>query len=122
MAEESQFNSIDEIRAFIKKEVESQLARQQKKLEAWRSAKRGVWLLLLAAGFVQYYLIDIMYQMITLPSLQVSAPAVQQPPKKTDSSVGLARPGFASSEPGSDPGPSESSRSSSLAHLSSASG
>ena len=59
MAEELQFHSMDEARAYIKMELESQIAHGQRRTEAWRLAKRATWLLLLAVAYLQYYLFDI---------------------------------------------------------------
>lgn len=81
MTEELQFRSMDEIRAFIKQEVERQLALQKKRTDRWRVAKQAVWLLLLVACYLQYFLIDIMYSAITLPSLEISVPIHKTPPK-----------------------------------------
>lgn len=83
MSEELPFRSMDEIRAFIKAEVERQLALDKKKIERWRLAKQGVWLLLLATCYLQYFLIDIMYKTITLPNLQVSVPIMHKTPPNT---------------------------------------
>ena len=79
MAEEFQFHSMDEIRAYIKLELERQLALQQKKIDRWRSAKQIMWLLLLVAGYLQFTLIDVMYEMLTLPGVQVSVPVAKHP-------------------------------------------
>jgi len=81
MAEDVEFHSVDEIRAYIKKEVERQVALNQKKVERWRLAKKGAWLLLLVGAYLQYYLIDVIYQTISLPTLEVSVPVAKQPPK-----------------------------------------
>ena len=81
MAEEIRFHSIDEIRAYVKQEVERQQAIHQKKTEGWHLAKKVMWLLLLVTAYVQYYFIDIMYTTITLPTLEVSVPVAKQPPK-----------------------------------------
>lgn len=83
MNEEMQFHSMEEIRAFIRQEVERQLALDKKKAERWRLAKQAVWLLLLIAGYLQFFLIDIMYKTITLPSLEVSVPVKSKTPQKT---------------------------------------
>jgi hypothetical protein len=81
MAEERQFHSIEEIRSYIQEEVERQLALQQKKVERWRSAKKCTWLALLAAGFVQYYLINIMYETLTLPNSGVNIQMAKHQPR-----------------------------------------
>ena len=80
MSEEIQFHSMDEIRAFIKTELERQLALEQKKRARWRLAKQAVWLLLLAAAYLQYFLIDIIYQTINLPKLEITVPVTKQKP------------------------------------------
>ncbi|MBI4291737.1 MAG: hypothetical protein HY661_09685 [Betaproteobacteria bacterium] len=81
MSEDLEFHSIDEIRYYIKKEVERQVALNEKKIERWRVAKKGIWLLLLVVAFLQYYLINVIYQTITLPTLEVSVPVPKPPPK-----------------------------------------
>ena len=80
MADEVQFHSVDEIRAYIKMELERQLALQQKEIYRWRLAKQTTWLLLLVAGYLQFFLFDIMYQQLSLPTLQVNVPLAKHPP------------------------------------------
>jgi hypothetical protein len=81
-SEEMKFHSMDEIRAFIKQEVEKQLAAEKRKTKNWSLAKQGMWLLLLSGAYLQYYLLDIMYQSVTLPTLQVNLPAKQSTPSR----------------------------------------
>lgn len=82
MAEELQFHSMDEARAYIKMELESQIAHGQRRTEAWRLAKRATWLLLLAVAYLQYYLFDIEVRTLTLPTVNVSVPVSNNPPQK----------------------------------------
>jgi len=81
MAEELQFHSLDEIRAYIKTDLERKLALEQRKIAVWRLAKQSIWLLLLVAAYLQFFLIDIMYETITLPTLEVSVPVGTSLPK-----------------------------------------
>jgi hypothetical protein len=41
----------------------------------WHTAKQGMWLLLLVAAFLQYYFLDILVEINSLPEIRVSAPA-----------------------------------------------
>ena len=40
----------------------------------WRIAKQGMWLLLLVTAFLQYYFIDILIEIDSLPEIRVSVP------------------------------------------------
>ena len=82
MSEEIHLHSKEEIRAYVRAELERQFALKQKQVNRWRLAKRTMWLLLLAAGYLQFSLIDVMYEMLSLPTVQVSVPAAK-PPQKT---------------------------------------
>ncbi len=81
MSDELQFHSMEEIRAYIDQEVERQIALQQKKTRGWGIARKGMWLLLVVCAYLQYYLLDIMYRSLTLPTLEVSIPMPKAPPK-----------------------------------------
>lgn len=41
----------------------------------WRTAKEGTWLLLLVAAFLQYYFMDILIQVNSMPEIRVNLPA-----------------------------------------------
>lgn len=82
MPEEFQLHSKEEIRAYIRAELERQLALKQKQVNRWRLAKRAMWLLLLAVGYLRFSLLDVMYKMLSLPAVQVIVPAAK-PPQKT---------------------------------------
>ena len=81
MSDELQFHSMDEIRAYIRQELERQLALERKKMGVWRTAKQGTLLVTLIVVYLQYYLLDIMYQMLTLPTIEVSVPVAKTPLK-----------------------------------------
>ena len=81
MADELQFHSMDEIHAYVKMELERQLALSKKKTEGWRSARNAVWLLLLVCAYLQYFLIDILRETLTLPTIEVSVPVPKNPVK-----------------------------------------
>lgn len=81
MAEEVPFHSLDEVRAYIKTELERQLALKQKKVYGWRLAKQATWLLLLVALYLQYFFVNVIHEELTLPSLQVNVPMAKHPPK-----------------------------------------
>ncbi|OGA13348.1 MAG: hypothetical protein A3G25_04675 [Betaproteobacteria bacterium RIFCSPLOWO2_12_FULL_63_13] len=83
MPEEIHLHSKEEIRAYVRAELERQFALKQKQVNRWRLAKRTMWLLLLAAGYLQFSLIDVMYEMLSLPAVQVSVPAAKPPQKKS---------------------------------------
>jgi hypothetical protein len=47
----------------------------------WRIAKEGTWLLLLLAAFLQYYFLDILIEVNSMPELKVNLkPAPQTKP------------------------------------------
>ncbi len=74
MAEESEFHSFDEIRAYIKSELERKLTEEQQKVAIWRLAKQSMWFLLLVVAYLQYYFLDILTETMTLPTLEVTVP------------------------------------------------
>jgi len=82
MAEELTFHSKGEVRAYIRQELDRQLALKQKQVKRWRLAKQVMWFLLLVAGYLQFSLLDIMYDMLSLPTVQVSVPVVKSPQEK----------------------------------------
>jgi hypothetical protein len=40
----------------------------------WHTAKQGMWLLLLVSAYLQYYLLDILVQIDSMPGITVSVP------------------------------------------------
>ena len=51
----------------------------------WQTLKQGTWLLLLAAAFLQYYLIDILLKIDSLPEIRVNVPVIvlkDKPPSR----------------------------------------
>ena len=82
MEDEFQFRSMEEIRAYIKKEVREQVESQRKKKRAWHVAKYALYLTLLTVAYLEYYLLDTMRQVLTLPTLQVNVPVKMNVPMK----------------------------------------
>ncbi len=75
MSDQPQLRSIDEIRAYIEQELGRQLAVGRRKTTAWRIARQSILLLAVVVAYLQYYFLDIRYQTLTLPTIQVSVPA-----------------------------------------------
>ncbi len=70
-----ELHSVEEIRAFLRRRAREQAARQRRRIKAWTTAKHAIWLLLLTAAYLQFFLLDVLNQTLGLPSLQVSVPA-----------------------------------------------
>jgi hypothetical protein len=43
-------------------------------MRLWRTGKQGMWLLLLVTAFLQYYLLDVLVGIDSLPEIRVSVP------------------------------------------------
>lgn len=43
-------------------------------MRLWQTGKQGMWLLLLVTAFLQYYLLDVLVGIDSLPEIRVSVP------------------------------------------------
>lgn len=60
-----QIKSVDDARQFVQN-VSARDVENNSRVKAWQIAKQAVWLLLLIAAFLAYYLLDVVYQVTSL--------------------------------------------------------
>ena len=68
----------DDIRRFLE-EISGKRPESSPATRLWHTAKQGMWLLLLVAAYLQYYFLDILVQIESIPNIRVSVPPVSVP-------------------------------------------
>jgi hypothetical protein len=61
-----EIRSVEDARQFVQL-VGARNAENSSRVRAWRIAKQAAWLLPLVVAFLAYYLLDVVYQVVSLP-------------------------------------------------------
>ena len=69
-----QFRTRDDVTRYVKEAALEKQAALERSASKWRTAKQTVLLASLALAFIQYYLIDTLYQIVNLNQITVFVP------------------------------------------------
>ena len=63
----------EDVRRFLE-DISAKTSVDSRATRLWRTAKQGMWLLMLVGAFLQYYFLDILVEINSLPEIRVSVP------------------------------------------------
>ena len=63
----------EDIRRYLE-EISGKRPERSPATQLWHIARQGTWLLLLVAAYLQYYFLDILVEIDSLPSIRVTVP------------------------------------------------
>ena len=67
-AVKTELRTREDVRRYLD-EISASTAAASRATQLWFTAKQGMWLLLLVAAFLQYYFLDILVQIDSLPGI-----------------------------------------------------
>ena len=67
----------EDIRRYLE-EISEKRPERSPVTELWHIARQGMWLLLLVSAYLQYYFLDILVEIDSLPSIQITVPVPMQ--------------------------------------------
>ena len=67
----------EDVRRYLK-EISEKRPERSPVTELWHIARQSMWLLLLVSAYLQYYFLDILVEIDSLPSIQVTVPVPMQ--------------------------------------------
>jgi hypothetical protein len=68
VATETELRTREDVRRYLDA-ISGRIAAGSRATQLWFTAKQGMWLLLLVAAFLQYYFLDILVQIESLPGI-----------------------------------------------------
>jgi hypothetical protein len=67
-AVETELRTREDVRRYLDA-ISERISAASRATQLWLTAKQGMWLLLLVAAFLQYYFLDILVQIDSLPGI-----------------------------------------------------